>query len=53
MAEKYKVELNLPNNENGSTTDTGEITLLLPQQAAFIPRSVRMEVKEKGGLPDA
>ncbi len=52
MAEKYKVSLDLPGNEN-KTVANGEQTYLTPQQAAFIPRSVRKEITSTGILPDA
>ena len=52
MAEKYKVDLDLPGNEK-KTSESGEQQYLTVQQAGFIPRSVRMEITEKGVLPDA
>eukprot|EP00942_MAST-04A_sp_MAST-4A-sp1_P014921 g14921.t1 len=56
MAEKYKVDLNLPgiegkNNNNNEKND--EQKYLTVQQAGFIPRSVRLEIAAKGVLPDA
>jgi len=53
MSEKYKVELKLPGNENKSSSPNGEQKFLTVQQAGFIPRSVRLEIAEKGVLPDA
>ena len=50
MADKYKVELNLPGNETKVVEPT---TYLTPEKAAFIPRSVRLEVSQTGKLPDA
>ena len=53
MADKYKVELNLPNN-NDKKLPASEMKFLTPLQAAFIPRSVRVEIVQAGGvLPDA
>ena len=54
MADKYKVALDLPGKDNNSDkVQDGDIQYLTPQQAAFIPRSVRREITEKGVLPDA
>ena len=51
MADKYKVELNLPggkeNNNNPATT------FISPKDAGLIPRSVRLEIASSGQLPDA
>ena len=52
MAEKYKVDLDLPGNEK-KTSESGEQQYLTVQQAGFIPRSVRIELTERGVLPDA
>tara|TARA_A100001015_G_C14799682_1_gene636400 strand:- start:279 stop:830 length:552 start_codon:yes stop_codon:yes gene_type:complete len=52
MAEKYKVSLDLPGNEK-KVVANGEQTYLTPQQAAFIPRSVRLDISNTGKLADA
>ncbi len=52
MAEKYKVSLELPGNENKAVAN-GEQTYLTPQQAAFIPRTVRKDIAKTGALLDA
>ena len=53
MAEqKYNVELNLPNNEK-TNNEKGEVKFLSSYQAAFIPRSVRLEVTKTNELPNA
>ena len=53
MAEqKYNVELNLPNNEK-TNNEKGEMKFLSSYQAAFIPRSVRLEVTKTNELPNA
>ena len=52
MAEnKYKVELDLP----GKETKTNDVPskFINPKRAGLIPRSVRIEIAEKGQLPDA
>ena len=51
MADKYKVQLDLPgHNTNGPLSEQGYLS---PMKAAFIPRSVRLEVASLGKLPDA
>ena len=52
MAEnKYKVELDLPGKEI-KTNDVSS-KFINPKRAGLIPRSVRIEIAEKGQLPDA
>ena len=53
MADKYKVKLDLPGAENNNVTTPDVQNYLTPQQAAFIPRSVRVEISKTGTLPDA
>ena len=51
MADKYKVELPLPGNDKNAPPT--EQSYLPPMKAAFIPRSVRLEVANLGKLPEA
>ena len=54
MAEKYAVELALPGNEVKKNNDDIENMTFLPaKDAGLIPRSVRLEIAEKGSLQDA
>jgi hypothetical protein len=52
MADKYKVQLDLPGAEK-DVVNVSEQKYLSIQQAAFIPRSVRVEIAKTGQLPDA
>ena len=53
MAEKYKVQLDLPDSENKKMVPNGEQRFLTPQQAAFIPRTVRKDISNTGKLQEA
>ena len=51
MADKYKVELNLPGGEDNNNNSA--TAFISPKDAGLIPRSVRLEIASSGKLPDA
>ena len=51
MADKYKVELNLPGGEDNNNNSA--TAFISPKDAGLIPRSVRLEITSAGKLPDA
>ena len=51
MADKYKVELNLPGGEENNNNPA--TTFISSKDAGLIPRSVRLEITSAGKLPDA
>ena len=51
MADKYKVELNLPGGEDNNNNSA--TTFISSKDAGLIPRSVRLEITSAGKLPDA
>ena len=51
MADKYKVELNLPGGEDNNNNSA--TAFISSKDAGLIPRSVRLEIATSGKLPDA